>query len=425
MALPQFLRPPARLTLADRRILTVMVVAGMASGYAASLLTHTFPFTRESMGLTEGEMSLVVGITRAGSLLAILFSFVGDRRGRRTPFLIAFALVPLANLGTALVPRTLGFVVFQSLTRIGAVAVTALAIVILAEELSPRVRAYGLGVYPLGGALGGGLSLILLPIADRDDGWRILFALSALSLLAFPLLLRYLRETRAFNPTSRRPPITTVLHGGHARYLWPLAGAAFFVAMFSSPAINLALERLIDDLGWSTSDARLLVMVAAGLGTLGLIAGGRLADTAGRRPTELIALLIGLVGGVMFYNSSTAWVLGPGAFLAVFGASAFTPAIMAHRSELFPTPLRATAGAWINNAAIIGSISAFMIGGFAIDQWGLSATVTTFGIGVIVAGFLLLPLPETRGRDLVTGRPGRIPAPESEASSGASTTSSE
>ncbi len=406
----QLLRPPQPLSRSDRRILTLMVIAGIAAGYAGSLLTHTFPFARKSMELSEGGMSWVVAVTRTASLAALAFSTIGDRRGRRVPFLVAFALLPLANLATAFVPGVAAFAVFQSATRIGAVAVTALGIVLLAEELNPRLRGYGLGIYTLAGAMGGGISLLLLPIADwSDDSWRVLFALSGVVLLALPLLRTFLRESRAFVPPPRRPPLAAVFRRGHGRYLLPLAGMAFFISLFSAPGIKFAMERLSDDLLWDTDQARLLLMVFSGLGTVGVLVGGRISDIAGRRPTEIMALVVGLVGGVSFYVFDSGWILAPALFLSAFGASALSPALAAHRTELFPTGLRATAVAWVNNAAILGGIVAFVFGGIVIDRIGLPTTMTMLSLGVIVAGFLVLLLPETKGRDLVS-RPRPQPA---------------
>ncbi len=405
MALPMFLRPPERLSVSDRRILTLMAVAGVAAAYGGSLLTHTFPFARKSMGLTEGEMSWVVAVIRTASLGALAFSTFGDRRGRRLPFLVAFSLLPLANVATALFPGVTTFVAFQSVTRIGAVGVSALAVVILAEELNPKLRGYGLGIFALAGALGGGLSLLILPLADiSDDSWRILFGLSGLMLLGVPLLRTFLGESRAFVPAPRRPPLAAVLRRGHARYLVPLAAMAFCISLFSAPGVKFALERLVDDLRWDTDQARLLLMVFSGLGTLGVLVGGRLSDLAGRRPTEVLALVAGLAGGVSFYVFDSGWVLGPALFLSAFGAAALSPALAAHRAELFPTGLRATAIAWINNAAILGGIAAFIVGGLVIDTIGLSTFMVLLSGSVIVAAFLVIPLPETAGRDLVTRR---------------------
>lgn len=402
MALPQALQPPARLSVRDRRILFLMSMAAIVASYSGAVLTHTLPFARKALELTEGDMSAVFAITRAASLAAIAFSIMGDRSGRRKPFLIALTILPLANLATALIPGLVAFVFFQSLTRVAVLAVAALATVILAEELTPEIRAWGLGLYGLIASLGPGLSLIILPLADRSaNSWRILFGLSAIGLVVVPLMRTFLAESRAFLPNLKPVKFSNAISAGIGKYLWPLMGIAFFVAAFSSPAFNFSLERLIDDLEWETSAARFLLIVFSGLGTLGLLVGGRMADRLGRRPTTVIAVLLGLIGGVAFYMVSTGWLLAPSIFLATFGASMLTPAFAAHRAELFPTQIRATVGGWIANAAVAGSILGFGAGWLLVDRFGLATTVAALGLGLVFAAMLALSLPETRGRDLV------------------------
>ncbi len=379
-----------------------MAVAAFVSGYGGALLSHTLPYARMSLDLTEGEFNWVFAATRAASFLALLFAMVGDRRGRRRPFLLAVALLPTSNLLTSLVPGAIPFVVFQSITRISVVAIAALAVVILAEELSPPIRGYGIGIYAMTSAMGTGLSLILLPITERsDDAWRILFALTAVGFLALPLLAKFLNESRAFVPDLDPVSFGQAMRAGVGKYFWPLAGVAFFVAAFSSPAFNFVLERMIDDLQWEAGPARFLLIVFSGAGTLGLLAGGRAADLIGRRPTTVAAILLGLVGGLGFYSLGSGWLLAPSIFIASFGASMLTPAFGAHKTELFPTRIRATIGGWISNAAIAGSIGGFVFGALYVDSLGLSMSIAVLGVGLVFATFLALRLPETRGRDLL------------------------
>ncbi len=126
-----------------------------------------------------------------------------------------------------------------------------------------------------------------------------------------------------------------------------------------------------------------------------------MADRVGRKPTTIIALIIGLIGGVGFYLLDSGWFLAASIFLATLGATMLTPSFGAQRSELFPTRVRATASAWTTNVAIVGSIAGFATGGILIDRIGLAATVSTLGAGVIIAIFLVTRLPETQGMDLV------------------------
>ena len=144
---------------------------------------------------------------------------------------------------------------------------------------------------------------------------------------------------------------------GLGKHFWPLAGVSFFVAAFSSPAFDFVLERLINDLEWDTGAARFLLILFSGAGTIGLLIGGWLADKIGRRPTSAIAIAIGLVGGTAFYTLDSGWFLAISIFLSTVGATMLTPSLAAQRTELFPTRLRATAGGWITNIAIIGSIA--------------------------------------------------------------------
>jgi MFS family permease len=404
MALPRFLNPTNPFSATDRRIVFLLGIVAFIAGYGGAQMAHTLPYARLSLGLTEGNMSVVFAIVRAVSLTAVGFSIVADRTGRKKPLLLAFSLMSLGSLLTAFVPATAAYVIAQSVVRVAVVAIAALGMVLLAEEVSPSIRAYGMGLYGLAGSLGVGTGLLLLPIAERaDSAWRILFALAGLGLLAVPMLLRFLPESRAYRPGKPIGFISS-LRMGLGKHFWPIAGVSFFVAAFSAPAFDFVLERLINDLEWEASAARFLLIAASGLGALGLLIGGRMADRTGRRPTALVALALGLVGGVGFYLLNSGWFLAASIFVATMGATMLTPALGALRAELFPTRVRATSAAWVTNVAILGSISGFLIGGVLIDRIGLPKTVASLGAGLLIAMGLVLMLPETKGMDLVRAR---------------------
>jgi MFS family permease len=398
----------AEFTIRDRRVLTLMMFVALVVGYGASQLSHTLPFARKALDLSEGGMNWVFAATRLVSLIGLLFMVYADRRGRRLPFLVAFALMPVGNLLTAVAPEAITFTLAQSLTRIAVIAVAGLAIVILAEELSPRVRALGLGLYALAGAAGSGIGLALLPIAENSEtSYRTLFAFTGFGLLALPMLVRFLGESRAYVQYERKITFRKALKAGLGRHFWPMAAIVFLIALFSSPATAFVMERLVDDLAWEAAPARFLLMVFSGLGAGGVIVGGRMADLVGRKRTTITAMVAGLVGGVAFYTQDSGWVLAPAIFVATLGLGMLAPSLASHRSELFPTRVRATASGWIINVAIGGSITGFVIGAVIVDKVGLSTTITALAGGLIVAMLLVTQLPETRGMDLVRSRAGR------------------
>ncbi len=372
-------------------------------GWSGNVLTHTLPFTQESFGLSDGGVAGLETVIRAVALLALMLSWWGDRRGRRVPLLLAFLILPAANLATAFAPSLAVFTLEQSLARIGNIAIGALALVVLTEEMEPEVRGYAAAVFSLFVSMGVGFGLLLSRFAEAgEEAWRILFGVGAAPLLCFPLVLVHLRESRAFHGQPTVPTLTAALRRGPRRYFWPMAGISFFVAAFTGLAANFILIRLNNHLGWDQGTAStMLVLTSTPAVLLGLLAGGRAADVAGRRPTEVVAMFIGVGGACLFYFSDVGWVMALGIFLSLTGTSAFAPAFAAQRSELFPTAFRSTATAWLSNVGILGSLSGFAAGYFIIDSIGLPTTVGIIGALVLASTSLVLLIPETRGLDII------------------------
>jgi len=393
------LRPSRPLQRRETAALALFALIALAQGWTGAAITHVLPFVQDDYALSDAEVFDLMTVIRVTSLLAIAFSWWGDHRGRRMPLLLAFALLPTATLLSAVTSGAGMLTATQAAARVGTIAISGLALVVLAEEVGPEVRGYAVGIYALVGSMGTGLGLALRPLGAGDtDGWRVLFALSAVPLLGLPLLVRRLRESRAFTPQPSRPRLTAVLRGTHASRFWPLAGLSFAVSAFTAPAANLALVRLENDLGWSAAGASLLLAATSAPGViLGVLGGGRLADVLGRRPTEALSLVVGVAGGFAFYLIDGGWMMAAGVGVSNLGAFAFAPAFAAHRAELFPAGIRATAVAWIVNASILGGIAGFAAGRFVVDAWGISGTVAALGVLVLAATALIAPLPETRG----------------------------
>lgn len=383
-------------------ILGLFAIIALTQGWSGAAITHALPFAQDAFGWSDARVFDVLATVRAISLLALALSWYGDHRGRRRPLLIAFILLPLGNLATALFVDPVAFIGLQSLARIGTIALGSLAIVVLAEEIKPEIRSYSIGIYAMFGSMGAGLGLLLRPIAATGtDNWRLIFALSALPLLAAPFLAMRIGESRAYVQRTVRPSIGAVLRAPHGRRFWPMAGLAFSISAFTAPAANLALVRLESDLGWSAATASLLLALSSAPGVaIGVLAGGRLSDIAGRKPTEAVSIFVGVAGGVAFYFLEAGWLMGLGIFVSTLGAFAFGPAFGSHRSELFPTAIRSTAAAWIVNASIFGGLVGFAAGRFVVDAWGVPTTIATLGGVLMVASLLIRLLPETKGLHL-------------------------
>ena len=398
--------PFGRFSPESRRLVFLMWLVGVLASFAASHASSTIPFSRLSLGLSEGDMSLVLAVARFAGILALLFSWWGDKAGRRRPFLVAFAILVLATAATAGVQTGWQFAALQAVTRAAAAAVGTLAVVLIAEQVAPGVRAFAISLYGAGGSFGAGLGLIALPLAEiGPDGWRGLFALGALGIVALPLLTRGVRESPVFeiehaNDLIDVAPLRDLLRSNFAGRLYLTGSINLLVNIFMAITLAFSIERLVGDVGLPTTVAVLLSLFGGTAGATGFFLGGRLADTIGRRSTSIMSLALLLVGGITLYWSESLPVLAGAITVGTFGSFAFVPAAASHRTELFPTAFRTTANAAGAYFGMIGSAVGLLIGRFTIDEIGLSQTVTLLGLGVVGGVALTMFLPETQGQEL-------------------------
>lgn len=392
--------PIDRFTPSDRRITFTIWIAGLVQGFAQSQVSATLPFTRAGLGLSESEMSLVIGLARLAAFAALPLGWLGDRRGRRRPLLVAITLVLIGGALAGAVVTAWQFGLTHAVLRTGTAAMAGLAVVVLAESVSPSVRAYAISFYGAAVSLGAGLAVLVLPLADGGgDSWRIPHLLVGAGFLLLPLLIRRVPET-ATRHDQAESRWTLLATGPWATRFWKVAAAGFFASAYGSFVVAFTTERLVTQVGLGTAATVWLVLLGGTLGGVGFFIGGRLADHWGRRRTSVTALLVSLVGGVALYTLESAAGLIGAIFLSAFGTFALVPSGGAHRAELFPTELRSSAGTAAANFSLAGA-SAGLIAGTATISWlGLSGTVYLLAGGVAMAAAITATLPETKGQDL-------------------------
>ncbi len=391
------LAPLLDLSRTDRLVIVAFWIVGVVQGFAQSHAANTLPFTRITFGLTEGEMAGVMALTRIGAFSAIIVSFVSDRIGRRGLFLATIALMVGAAGATGWVADAEQFTIVQGVMRAASTAAGVLAVVIIAELLPAGSRAIGMGIYAAAASLGAGISVLMLPIAEQGpEEWRVLFQFALVGLVALPFAARWIPEPPRPTGPRRRYAIWRPLATPYGAHFWPLAVASLLFAAFTTTHVTFASERLINDLGYAASVIVLVSLTGGTVGGLGYFIGGHLADTLGRRIVTMVGFGVATVGGVGLYWTETLPLLWISVFLAAFGAFAAAPATAAHRNELFPTQIRASAVAWLAGFTVAGTIGGLWVGNRAIDDIGLPMTVLLLGVGMLIAIAVTAALPETK-----------------------------
>ena len=393
--------PVDRFGAADRRIVLIIWVGGVIQGFGQSQASASLPFTRAGLGLTEGEMSLILGIARLAAFGALFLGWLGDHRGRRRPYLVAMTLIIGGGAAAGLAVEAWQFGLFHSILRTGTAAVSALAIVILAEKVGARIRAYALAFYGAAVSFGSGLALMALPLAEGGgERWRIPHLLAVLAFGAMPFLMRRVPETEVFEQSEKEGHWAELMRGPWARRFWTIVAINVLSAAYGTVGAAFTTERLIDDVGLGAGQTVWIVLLGGTIGAAGFFVGGRLADSWGRRNTSVLSLILTIVGGVTLYSTDNVTIIVVAAMISGFGTFAFVPSGGSHRAELFPTELRSSANAAAVNAAGAGAAFGLISGVWTIDNLGLSNTVYVLAIGVAIAALLTATLDETKGQDL-------------------------
>jgi MFS family permease len=393
--------PVGRFTAADRRLVIVIWVAGVVQGFGQSQASASLPFTRAGLGLSEGEMSLMLGLARLAAFAALPIGWMGDHRGRRRPFLIAMTLVVIGGSAAGFAVEAWQFGAFHAVLRTGTAAASALGVVILAESISVPNRAYSISFFGAAVSLGSGLALMALPLADGGgESWRIPHLMVAIGFLVLPFLIRRVPESTIYLHHPEGGHWGELVNGPWARRFWTIVVINILVSAYGAVGAAFSTERMIEDVGMSTGDTVLILLLGGTIGGLGFFVGGHLADAWGRKRTSIVALLLTVVGGITLYTTTSIPVIVAAAVVSTFGTFAFVPAGGSHRAELFPTSLRSSANTAASNAGLVGSALGLISGVYTIDRFGLSETVYLLAIGVILAVMLTWTLDETRGQDL-------------------------
>lgn len=376
-------------------------------GYLGTLLTQTITFAADELGSSKADQGAVLAAVRVGVIGALLLTTMADRRGRRRVLLGSAAAACVVSAMGAIAPDLVSIGITQTVVRSFATAGAVLLTIVAAEEMPSGSRAFAVSLLTMAGALGVGVCLIALPLADiSTSSWRLLYALALLGLPAVRHVSRHLAESRRFVVTHANAGMA-----GHGRRFWLLAISALLLSLFTAPATQFMNEFLRDERGFSASRISLFTILTNAPGIIGIVVGGRLADTRGRR----VVGAVGVAGGV---GLTVAMVLSGGWpmwALSVLGGvvgAATVPALGVYGPELFPTSLRGRANGIIAILGVTGSVVGLLVAGYLSDRWnGLGPALAVLSVGpALMAVLVLVAYPETAHRELEDLNPEDLPA---------------
>lgn len=384
--------PPQRLDARAARVLGLLCSLTVVAGYLGTLMTQTVTFAADEFGSGTTGQAGALATTRVGALLALVLSALADRAGRRRMLAVTAIAGCIVTATAAVVPNLALFTASQTVARGFASALLVLVAIVSAEEMPAGSRAYAYSLLTMTGALGSGMCVWLLPVADLDErAWRLLFVVPLLFLPVAGGVLRRLPETRRFE----RPHVTAKI-AGHGRRFWLLAVAGALIAVFSAPASQLQNEFLRDERAFSAARVALFILVTVTPGGLGIVLGGRLADVRGRRGVAAAGIL-GAVGLTILQFAVPGWPMWAWAIAGSIASGAVVPSFGVYRSELFPTSLRGGLGGVIEALWVTGSaIGLIAVGAMVDGGQSYASAFAVIAVAPLLAAILIVSaFPET------------------------------
>ena len=372
----------------------VMAVAAVAQ-YASYLLTQTLTYAADDFGADTGAQGLGLAMVRLDILVALPLVALADRRGRRALLVGSTAGAAVLSVASALSPSLPWLIGTQVPVHGLTTVASVMAAVVLAEEMPAGARAWSVGLLALPLAIGSGLAVGLLFLADLAS-WRLLFVIAV---AGAPIALRFARDLPESKRFEAPHPETRV--AGHGRRLWLLAAGSALLALFTIPASQFQNEFLKDERGFSASKITLFIIATNVFGAVGVVVGGRLADTRGRRIVGATAVA-GMALTTLAMYGSRGWPLWVWSGVATVLSAAMIPALTVYGPELFPTSLRGRANGIIITVARVGSVAGLVTAGALADDGGsLARALAVLAIGPIVLAVLIaVAFPETAHREL-------------------------
>jgi MFS family permease len=394
--------PSDRMDARSASVLGMLALLALFAGFLGSLLSQTITFVADDFGADKSAQGLTLAAVRIGVLLSLALVALADKRGRKR-ILIGAAIAGCLVAATAALTTSLwGFGFSQTIARGLSTAMALLIGIAAAEETPAGSRAYAASILALCAALGSGMVVWLLPIADLGiSAWRIIYLVPLLALPAVFMIGKRLPETKRFEAYQERNMSTPTDVSRRRRRIGLLGTSAFLTAMFVAPASQFQNEFLRTERGYSGVKISLFQLTTNTPAGIGIFVGGHLADVRGRRLVGAVALIGGTLLTVVRF-AGMGWVMWVAGILGTMIGAAIIPTLGVYGPEMFGTGDRGWSNGILTTIGVMGSaLGLILVGVLTESVTSFGATFAFLAIAPLTVAVLVLTLyPETARREL-------------------------
>lgn len=284
-------------------VVGVLLLAYTLSFVDRMILSLLVAPIRAALDISDTQVSLLIGLAFAlfYTLLGLPLAWIADRYNRRNLILIGIAVWSFMTAGCGFAGSYATLFAARMGVGIGEATLSPAAYSLLSDYFPRDKLARAMAVYSIGVPLGAGIALILgsfvvqavlaapmveVPFFGAMDAWRLIFVWVAAPGLLIALLMLTVREPlrrglRAPVPTASAAPAPGLI--AHLRMQRVALGALFggmsLIGLVMYGAIAWIPTFFARTYNMSVGEAGLWfgIIMAVG-GTIGLLAGGSLAD---------------------------------------------------------------------------------------------------------------------------------------------------
>ncbi len=325
----------------------VLTVAYMFSFVDRQILNLLVGPIRRDLGISDTKMSLLMGFS-----FAVFYSFFGiplgrlaDSKSRRTIIAAGMVLWSLLTAGCGLAKNFWHFLLLRMGVGVGEAALSPSAYSLISDYFPAESRATAISVYSMAFYIGSGIAFLLgglvvgfasaksgwlVPVIGTIRPWQLIFFIVGLPGVLLALLLYTVRE-----PTRKGARVTRTADGkavvaqvplreviAYMRENWKTFFChhiGFALLAFSSFGSSAWIPTFfIRRYGWTSSQTGVTYgAILCIFGTLGIVAGGRVADWLAHRGFRDANLRVGLIAALAWIPTGILFPLMPNGNLAV------------------------------------------------------------------------------------------------------------
>ncbi|GGC97849.1 MFS transporter [Thalassobacillus devorans] len=367
-------------------------------GYDLAVYGTALPLIMEDWGLNAVEAGSIASYGLFGMVFgAIIFGILADRIGRKKVIIINVLLFSLFTLLCGLASSAVTFSIYRFIAGLGLGGImpniAALVSDYAPKKMKIKLVSYTLVSFAIGGALAPTVGVLLI----EGFGWRSVFMVAGLPLLAIPFMMKQLPESskylirtgkkeELFSTLAKVSPgstfkITDEIEEVKATQTKvPVAGLfkehrafstigfwiAFFCALLMVYGLNTWLPKLMIETGYGLNSSLGFLIALQGGAIIGILALSSLCEEYGSKKVIMASYISGAIAlALLGFGGSTFYIF----ILVAIAGAATTGAqvlIQAYVTSFYPSEMKSTGLGVASGIGRFGGMTGPILGGFLL-----------------------------------------------------------